>query len=457
MSKHFAPRPYQELIRDHILDTPRCAVWAGMGMGKTSSTLVAIDALQLVQDGPVLVLAPLRVARDTWPGEVSKWDQTAGLRVSAIVGDESDRIAALNRKADVYTCNYDNLVWLRERLGSRWPFSTVVADESTKLKSFRLRQGGKRAQALGRVAHQSQRFIELTGTPSPNGLLDLWGQAWFLDKGQRLGRTFDAFKQRWFRPAYSGYGVDPLPHAQREIQAALQDLVITIDPKDWFDLHELRTNNIYVDLPIKARKTYQEMESAMFTTLSSGHEVEAFGAAAKTIKCLQLANGAVLVDEGKSWRGVHDVKLEALDELIEEQAGSPVLCAYHFKSDRERIMRAFPDAIDVATAGGFAHALEGKGRLWIGHPASMGHGVDGLQEHCHTACFFGHWWNLEERLQFIERIGPVRQIQAGKDRVVTVHNIVARDTVDEDVLDRHATKREVQTILMDAMKRRNLK
>lgn len=454
MSKPFTPRPYQELIRDHILDTPRCAVWAGMGMGKTSSTLVSIDALQLSQDGPTLVLAPLRVARDTWPSEVSKWDQTAGLRVSAIVGSESERIAAINRKADVYTTNYDNLVWLCERMSKQWPYTTIVADESTKLKSFRLRQGGKRAQALGRVAHQSQRFIELTGTPSPNGLLDLWGQAWFMDKGQRLGRTFDAFKQRWFRPAHNGFGVEALPHAQREIQAALSDLVITVDPKDWFDLRELRTNNIYVDLPIKARKTYQEMESAMFTTLASGHEVEAFGAAAKTIKCLQLANGAVLVDEGASWRGIHDVKLEALDELIEEQAGAPVLCAYHFKSDRERILRAFPDAIDVATKEGFAQALKGKGRLWIGHPASMGHGVDGLQEHCHTACFFGHWWNLEERLQFIERIGPVRQIQAGKDRVVTVHNIVARDTVDEDVLDRHATKREVQSILMDAMKKR---
>jgi hypothetical protein len=164
------------------------------------------------------------------------------------------------------------------------------------------------------------------------------------------------------------------------------------------------------------------------------------------------------VDEsGKAWREVHDVKLEALDELLEEQVGSPVLCAYHFKSDRERILKAFPDAIDVATKEGFALALKGKGRLWIGHPASMGHGVDGLQEHCHTACFFGHWWNLEERLQFIERIGPVRQIQAGKDRVVTVHNIVARDTVDEDVLDRHATKREVQTILMNAMKSRGNK
>ena len=458
MSKPFTPRPYQELIRDHILDTPRCAVWAGMGMGKTSSTLVSIDALQLVQDGPVLVLAPKRVARDTWPGEVNKWDQTAGLRVSAIVGTERERIAAINRPADVYTTNYDNLVWLTERLGKRWPYSTVVADESTKLKSFRLRQGGKRAQALGRVAHQSARFIELTGTPSPNGLLDLWGQAWFLDKGQRLGRTFDAFKQRWFRPAFNGFGVDALPHAQREIQAALADLVITVDPADWFDLHELRVNNIYVDLPIKARKHYQEMESAMFTTLSSGHEVEAFGAAARTIKCLQLANGAAYVDEtGKAWREVHDVKLEALDELIEEQAGSPVLCAYHFKSDRERILKAFPDAIDVATPDGFAKAFKGKGRLWIGHPASMGHGIDGLQEHCHTACFFGHWWNLEERLQFIERIGPVRQIQAGKDRVVTVHNIVARDTVDEDVLDRHATKREVQTILMDAMKNRSNK
>ena len=450
----FTPREYQKLITDHILATPRCAVWAGMGMGKTSATLLAASALLLAEDGPILVVAPLRVARDTWAKESKKWADLQHLNVVPIVGTPAERKRAMHTRADIYTTNYDNLVWLVEEWGDKWPYTCVVADESTKLKGFRLRQGGKRAQALARVAHTKvKRFVQLTGTPSPNGLVDLWGQAWFLDQGQRLGRSFNAFSQRWFRPHHSGFGIVPLPGAQQEIMDRLRDVCITVKPEDWFDLREPRVNNILVDLPVTARNIYKEMEDDMFSQIGQ-HGVEAFNAAARTMKCLQIANGAAYVDDTGAWTKVHDVKLEALDELVEEQAGSPVLVAYHFKTDRERIMRAFPGAIDVATQEGFKKALKGEGTVWLGHPASMGHGVDGLQEHCHTVCFFGHWWNLEERQQFIERVGPTRQMQAGKDRVVSIHNIVAAGTVDELVLERIGTKREVQDILLDAMRRR---
>jgi len=452
----FTPRPYQTMIRDHILDTGRCAIWAGMGMGKTSSTMTALDAIQLVDDAPVLVLAPLRVANSTWPEEARKWDHLAGLQVVPITGGEQERRLALRVDAPIYTTNYEQLPWLVEHWGDRWPYRTVVADEATKLKGFRLRQGTSRARALGRVAHtRIKRFVELTGTPSPNGLQDLWGQAWFIDGGKRLGRTFDAFRQRWFRPDPSGFGIQALPHAQAEIQAALADVCLTVEAKDWFDLREPLVNNIYVDLPMRARKHYVEMEKQMFTELD-GHEVEAFGAAARTLKCLQIANGAAYVGEGNTdWKELHDAKLQALDSIVEETQ-APVLVAYHFKSDLARLRRAFPQgrALD-ADPQTIRDWNAGRIPLLFAHPASAGHGLN-LQDGGCTLVYFGHWWNLEERLQILERIGPTRQLQAGHDRVVTVHNILARDTVDELILERIQTKREVQDILLAAMKRRGL-
>lgn len=292
------------------------------------STLTALDILELVEPGPALVLAPLRVAASTWPDEAGKWDHLRNVEVSAVVGTPEERRAALRRPASVFSTNYENLPWLIEHLGDKWPFRKVVADESTKLKSFRLRQGGKRAQALGRVAHSKvSRFIELTGTPSPNGLQDLWGQAWFLDQGVRLGRTYDSFKQRWFQAVPGGDGyqqIRPLPHAQREIEERLRDLCLSLDARDYFDIREPIVNVIRVDLPSKARKLYRDMEREMFMQVDE-HEVEAFSAAAKTIKCLQLANGAAYTDDGGSWTEVHDAKLQALESVVEEAAGAPVL------------------------------------------------------------------------------------------------------------------------------------
>lgn len=454
-ARDFTPRPYQQIIIDHILANDRCAVWAGMGMGKTVSSLTVIDAVRLVDDDPILVLAPTRVANTTWPEEAAKWTHTAHLSVVPITGDMQGRVVAVRQRADVHAINYENLPWLIEYWGERWPYRTVIADESTKLKSFRLRQGGKRAQALARVAHTKvKRFIELTGTPSPNGLQDLWGQLWFVDKGVRLGRTYEGFKQRWFRPHPSGFGLEALPHAQKEIQELLSDICITVEAKDWFDLREPIVNNIYVDMPARARKTYEDMEKQMFTELDSGHEIEAFNAASRTIKCLQIANGAAYTEGNTEWQDVHDQKLQALESVVEEANGMPVLVAYHFKSDLARLKKHFPKGRELdKNPKTLTDWNKGKIPLMFAHPQSAGHGLN-LQDGGNILVFFAHWWNLEERLQVIERIGPTRQLQAGHDRPVWIHNIIARKTVDELVIERVNTKREVQDILMGAMRRR---
>ena len=447
------------MIIDHIIGTNRCAVWSGMGTGKTVATLTALEILQMVEEGPALVVAPLRVALGTWPDEVLKWEHLRGVNVSAIVGTERERISALKAHAQIYTTNYEQLVWLVNYWGDRWPYATVVLDESTKVKSFRLRQGGKRAQALGSIAHtRIKRIIELTGTPASNGLKDLWGQLWFVDAGNRLGRTFSAFTQRWFTKGYDGFSLMPTVGAQAEIQNKLRDVCITIEAKDWFDLHQPIITDIEVDLPVRARKHYKEMEKEMFTSLDTGHEVEAFNAAAKTQKCLQIANGAMYVGEGAiEWTELHKAKLEALESIVEEASGMPVLVAYHFKSDLARLLKAFPQGRQLdKNPQTIRDWNAGKIPVLFAHPASAGHGLN-LQDGGNIIVFFGLNWNLEEHLQIIERIGPTRQMQAGYDRPVFIYRIIARDTVDELVLERLETKREVQDILMSAMKRRKEK
>ena len=460
--KPYTPRPYGRLMTDHALNVPRCAVWADMGMGKSVTTLTALDAMFLAgEDAPALVIAPLLVARDTWPDEARKWEHLRHIDAMPIVGTEAERRAALKYDASVYTVNFENLPWLVEHYGERWPFRTVVVDESRRLKSFRLQQGGKRTAALAKVAHTKvKRMIQLTGAPAPNGLDDLYGQAWFIDAGRRLGRTHSAFRARWFQKNYDGYGVSPLPFAQEQIQAALSDVCLRVDAADWFDLEKPIPVPVYVDLPPKARAIYKEMEKEMFAQVDD-RSAEAFNAAARTQKCLQIANGAVYVDplvQGeeargpKEWREIHDVKLQALESIVEEAGGSPVLVAYHFKSDLARLVKAFPKARVLSDPAQMREFKTGKYEVGFGHPASMGHGVDGLQDHCHRIAFFGHWWDMDQRNQIIGRVGPVRQYQAGHKRPVYIYDIIARDTVDELVIARHETKREVQDLLLEAMK-----
>ena len=458
MTRRYEPRPYAQLAMDLMIREPRCALWARPGMGKSVMTLTFLELLHNVhgERSPTLVLAPLRVARDTWSNEVDKWSHLhCALEVVPILGSDVERSRALRKPGQIYTTNYENLPWLKDQFKGRpWPFATVVCDESTKLKSFRLRQGGKRAQALAGVAHKDvTRWINLTGTPASNGLEDLWGQTWFLDCGQRLGRTFNAFRERFFHPVSNGAWTrwTPRPGAQEEIQERLSDICLTLDPADWFDLSQPVTNTIEVILPAKARTQYRELERELFTMIA-GSEVEALNAAAKTQKCLQLANGAVYTDGTGAWAEAHTEKLDALEELGEATGDDPLLVAYHFQSDRARLLSRFSGAIDLATREGLAMAQSGRGKYWLAHPASVGHGIDGLQKHCATVVFFSQDWSLENHDQLIERVGPMRQMQAGLNRPVMVHYIVAKQTVDELVMARRTGKRSVQDLLMDYMK-----
>lgn len=478
--KPYTPRPYQLIASDFLIANPRCALWAGMGMGKTVSVLTALDALRFtgLETKPALILAPLRVARSTWPNEAAKWEHLQDFRIVPIIGTPAERAAALFQRADAFTINYDNLPWLVDHLKDNedpWNFGAIVADESTRLKNARpsvqtsktgkkfIRvAGGRRAGALARVAFQSPRFIELTGTPAPNGVEDLWGQAWFIDQGQRLGRTNESFIQRWFRPKKNGYGSEPLAHAQAEIQNKLKDVVLALNPKDWFDLRDPIVNVIKVDLPPKARKHYKEMERELFTVLE-GHEIEASNAASKTIKCLQICNGAMFVDppdtyaeaasKTRKWIDLHDAKLDALESVVEEAAGMPVLVAYHFKPDLARLLKCFPKGRALKTQKDEDDFKAGIIPVLFAHPQSAGHGIDGFQDVTNIICFFGNWYDAELHDQIIERIGPVRQLQSGHERAVFIHYIVADRTIDERVIDVVRGKCSVQDALKDAMRR----
>lgn len=461
MARDFKPWPYQEKMIQFALKNPRCGLFVPMGMGKTSSALMIINILKdIYEEGPALVIAPLAVARNAWPSEVRKWADFQGLKVSEILGTTKERIKGLHTKADVYVINYDNLQWLDNYLSGRnyaWPFPVVVADESTRLKSFRTRQGSKRAKALARYTNFFKRFIALTGTPSPNGLNDLWGQLWFIDNGQRLGKSFSAFHERWFRPLKVGASAAavqwvPLEFAQNQIQTAISDVCLSIKAEDYFDLDKPHFVNVEVELPDDAKSLYRDMEQELFIELSNATTVEAANAAAKTVKCLQLANGAIYTDDMHNWQEVHTAKIDALASIVEEAGGEPLLVAYQFKTDLARILATFPKAKAFDKRPETVDAFNrGEIPMLLVHPASAGHGLS-LQDGSSKLVFFSQWWNLEEYLQVIERIGPMRQLQAGHPRVVTVYQILAKGTIDYVALSKKRTKKDTQDLLLEYLK-----
>jgi SNF2 family DNA or RNA helicase len=475
--RNYTPREYQIIASQHIVDHPRCSLMAKPGMGKSSTTASALDAIYLAgETHPTIILAPLRVARHTWPTEFAKWRDFAGYAVSPILGNEKERLAALRRDVPIYTMNYEQLKWLSDTLGSKWPFRIIVADESTKLKNVRVsvrdskagryihaeKGGSGRAGILAKIAFRKEvhRFIELTGTPATNGLKDLWGQLFFIDMGYRLGRSYGAFEARWFERVMKHkndkFGeLRPRIGAEAEIQSRIADVCLALDPKDWFpDLQEPLRFTVNVQLPAKARKLYTQMEKEMYIEIAA-KGVEAFNAAGMTMKCRQLAAGAIYTDpETQAWAETHDEKIQALEDIYEECGGTPLLVSYQFKSDLERLLKAFPKGVNLATDAGLRKFMAGEAQYGFGHPQSIGHGFDGMQDVTNIIVFFSSDFNLEYREQIIERIGPVRQLQSGHSRKVLIYDIVAEDTVDEVVLRRLVEKCSVQEALFSAMKQK---
>lgn len=482
--KLYVPRPYQAPATRHLLSLPRAALWGTPGTGKTITVLTALSALYLCDESaPTLIIGPLRVARRTWSDECARWAHLTGLDVSPIVGTEEHRRQALARDVPIYTTNYENLVWLIHYWGDRWPYHTVVADEADNLKGNRCHyqtakkrdgtpgktwldtsDGGARTKALAALAHTKiERFWELTGTPSANGLKDLWGQLWFLDAGQRLGQNYTAFMARWFEKGFDGYEVVPREFAQEQIQEAVADICLSISAKDYFPLKDPVMVPILVELPPKARALYKAMERHMFAEIRD-RTISAPNSAVKTQKLLQVASGSVYLDHmedvidpmaRKDWEPVHEAKLQALGDLVDELSGATLIVIYEFWSDLQRLKKAFPKARVLKTQADEDDFKAGKIPLLLVHPKSAAHGIDGFQHVCHHLCFYSHSWSLGLYMQIVERIGPTRQYQSGYDRNVFLYFLVAADTADEEVMERREGKREVQDILLEATARRD--
>lgn len=426
-----------------------------MGGGKTASGLITTDRRMLTGDvDRTLVVAPLRVARSVWPKECRIW--TPHLACDFIGGEGVGRRDLTTSTAPIVSINFENVPVLLEQYaqkGKRWPFQSIIVDEASKLRGYRHRGGTKRSGALMKLAWSSKYFTELTGTPAANGLMWLWAQLYYLDRGVRLGRTMEAFKQRWFRPPWKGeYGPQILPHSQEEIQDRVKDLCLSVDLSKYLDVKKPIINNVEVELPPEAKKRYKEMEREYYTELKEGVTVEALSAAIKGNKLLQMANGAVYYDKQGSWANVHDVKLDALDSIVEELGGAPLMVVYQYKPDLAKILKRFPQARQLKTIKDEDDFCAGKLPMLVLHPSSGGHGLS-LHQNCNNAALYGLTFDLELYQQVLERIGPVRQAQAGKTCPVFVHRIMAIGTQDYDAAERLDTKASVQEILMRAADR----
>lgn len=458
--QEYIPGAHQDKLIQFWLERPRAAWWAGMGTGKTSAAYTALDLLKLMgATKRTLVIAPKLVAATTWVDEQAKWShlQDIGAPVP-VIGTKAQRLAALKQDANVHTINMENIPWLVDQL-KRWPWDTVVFDESYRLAGMRSRGGTQRTRALRRVAGSAvDRWLNLTGTPAPNGYTGLWGQTYPLDFGERLGLSYQKYLDRWFKqPPWSRFGW-VLAHdaCREEIESRLRDIAMTIKAEDYFPIDEPVVVNSYVELPAKARAQYKEMEKTLGLELAKGTSIEAPSMGVLRAKLNQLAAGAVYDADG-NWHEIHDAKLQALESIVQEAAGEPILVAYYYKHDLARLTRAFPKARVVdKNPDTLKQWNAGSIPMLIGQPGSMGHGLN-LQDGGRRIAFFSlPNRNLEHYQQIIERVGPTRQVQSGHPRTVYVHHIIARGTTDELEVKAMQDKDDLQELLLKAMKEKYL-
>lgn len=441
----YEPHEYQDYATRFILKHPAAAILLEMGLGKSVITLTAIFdlALDSFLVRKVLVIAPLRVARDTWPSEIQKWDHLKGLTYSVAIGTEVQRKAALMQRAQVYLINRENVDWLVNKSGLPFDYDMVVIDELSSFKD----NGSKRFKALRKVRPGVGRVVGLTGTPSSNSLMDLWAEIGLLDMGQRLGRYITRFRNDYFEPDKRNqqivFSYKPRPGAEEAIYKLISDITISMKNTDYLKLPDLVMNELPVRLSHKENEQYQIMKREMVLTLK-GREIDAVNAAALSGKLLQMANGAVY-DEDKSVAHIHDRKLDALEDVIEAANGKPVLVAYWFKHDMERILHRFPaERLDSAVS--IRRWNEGEIPLAIIHPASAGHGLN-LQAGGSTLVWFGLTWSLELYQQTNARLW-----RQGQRDTVVIHHIISKDTIDEDVMNALNRKDQTQTALIDAVR-----
>lgn len=442
----YNPHNYQQFATDFILEHPVSCLMLDMGLGKTIITLTALWQLTLdsFDVSRILVIAPKRVAADTWPKELSKWEHLKGLDASLVMGTQAEREAALRRQTFLYIINRENVSWLVEN--HRWDFDMVVIDE---LSSFKSNQA-QRFKALKKVRPLVSRIVGLTGTPAPNSLLDLWPQMYLMDMGQRLGRFIGGFRERFFTPDKRSreiiYSYKPREGAEEAIYDLISDICISMKAVDYLDMPELIMNRVEVSMDSREQKIYDDFQRDMVVNLH-GEELDAVNAAVLSGKLLQMANGAVYGENHKVLR-IHDRKLDALEDLVEAANGKPLLVAYWYEHDLQRIKARFKTARCIDTTKDIDDWNAGRVSLALIHPASAGHGLN-LQDGGCTIVWFGLTWSLELYQQLNARLW-----RQGQKHTVVIHHIVTKGTHDEDVLRALECKDTRQTALIDAVRAR---
>lgn len=447
----FNPWNYQQYSINHIIDHKASGLFLDMGMGKTVSTLTAIDNLIFLGEvNKVLVIAPLRVAEDTWSTEVDKWDHLKHLRISKILGTKKQREEALNKDADIYVTNRENVDWLVNECFDSWIWDMVVIDELSSFKSSK----AIRFRALKKVRPYFKRIVGLTGTPAPNSLIDLWPQIYLLDGGQRLGKIITGFKDRYFNPGrrngYVVYNWELKEGAEEEIQNKISDICISMKADDYMDLPERIDNKVEISLSKKSMGIYKKLEKDLIIELGE-EDITAANAAVLTNKLLQMANGAIY-SEDKEVVNIHDEKIEKLEEIIDTSNGKSVLVFYNFKHDYNRISEMLTKKKikhqTLNTSEDIKKWNEGEIQVALLHPASAGHGLN-LQYGGNIIVWFGLNWSLELYQQANARLH-----RQGQKETVIIHHLIAKGTVDEDVMNALANKEINQNMLLEAVKAR---
>lgn len=441
----FIPHDYQQYAIDFIKNNEVAAILLDMGLGKTSITLTAVNDLifDSFEVSKVLVIAPLRVARDTWPAEIKKWDHLKHLRYSVAVGSESERLAALRKEADIYIINRENVDWLVNKSKVPFNFDMVVIDELSSFKSHQ----SKRFKSLLKVRPFIKRIVGLTGTPSSNGLMDLWAQFRILDMGKRLGRYITHYRSAYFLPdkrsADRIFTYKPADGAEQMIYDRISDITISMKSADYLKLPECIINEVPVFMDTKEKAIYETFKEDMVAKIKD-EEIDAANAAVLSGKLLQMANGCIY-DEDKKAIKIHDRKLDALEDLIESANGKPLLVAYWFKHDLARIKERFP-VREIKTSKDIEDWNKGKIPLAVIHPALAGRGLN-LQTGGSTLVWFGLTWSLELYQQCNARLH-----RQGQTDTVVIHHIIAKGTIDEDVMAALQRKEKIQNALINAVK-----